>query len=891
MNKRSKGTINCLLACLSILLILHNNIHAQSKVINNSQNKKGLTKNLDTSINTSKKSEKLIQKKDSLKIQVDTLDIKMSKDSIDAVIDYNASDSGVLLIDEKLFLLYGKAKTSYKDLELEAATIKLDQDKQLLIAYGNRDSTNSPYDKPQFKQGGMTSISDSIFYNIKSQKGLTKGTYYQEGEIFVYAKKLKKVADQIFYAQNGRFTTCNLDTPHFAFRTSKMKLINNKIAVTGPAIPEFEGVPVPIGIPFGIFPLNQGRHSGLLPPQFTANEDFGLGLEGLGLYNVLSENLDVTVRANIYSYGGWTLNTSAKYLKRYKYSGSLNLTIQNTKILNRTGKLEQEFTKNQSFMIGWSHSRDSKARPGTNFSANVNAGSTKFNRFVSNNANLNFQNQLSSSINYSKTWDGKYNLSVSANHNQNNASQLINLNLPTVNFNVITVYPFEKKNPIGAPKWYEKIGIGYSGNIQNQISFYDSAFSVRKILDTMQWGASHNIPITLSLPQLGPLQIAPSISYEEKWYGQKTDRVWDTAQRIVKLNTQRGLYAARQMQVGLSLSTRIFGTYNFKKSKSIDAIRHEIRPSIGFSYKPDLVKKYFKNVQIDTTGKNFFRYSQFDGGIMGSYGEGTFGGLSFGVDNILEMKVKDKSDTSGKATKKVKLIDGYGFGGSYNFVADSFKLSPFSFYLRSTLFEKINITASTTLDPYEIDNRGYRKNKLLWIGDKFNLGRITNGSIAISTQLQSKSKDGKTDKDRVKSDQFMTAEEQQRQLDFVRQNPAEFTDFNIPWNVNLSYSLSFSRILKPDYSGFKTEVFSNISVNGDFSLSPKWKIGAQTYYDFNSSKIQTFSMFISREMHCWQMNINITPVGLFRSFNISIYPKSGILRDLRINRSRFFYNQ
>lgn len=891
MNKRSKGTINCLLACLSILLILHFNSYAQSKISNNIQTKPSLTKNLDTSIISLKKSNKSIQEKDSVFTKIDTIDIKMSKDSIDAVIDYSAADSGVLLIEEKLFLLYGKAKTTYKDLELEAATIKLDQDKQLLMAYGNKDSTNSPYDKPQFKQGGMTSISDSIFYNIKSQKGLTKGTYYQEGEIFVYAKKLKKVAEQVFFAQNGRFTTCNLDTPHFAFRTSKMKLINNKIAVTGPAIPEFEGVPVPIGIPFGIFPLNQGRHSGLLPPQFTANEDFGLGLEGLGLYNVLSENVDVTVRANIYTYGGWTLNTSAKYTKRYKFSGSLNLTIQNTKILNRTGKLEQEFTKNQSFMIGWSHSRDSKARPGTNFSANVNAGSTKFNRFVSNNANLNFQNQLSSSINYSKTWDGKYNLSVSANHNQNNASQLINLNLPTVNFNVITIYPFEKKNPIGAPKWYEKIGIGYSGNIQNQISFYDSAFSVRKILDTMQWGASHNIPITLSLPQLGPLQIAPSISYDEKWYGQKTDRIWNATKKVVELHTQRGFYTARQMQVGLSLSTRIFGTYNFKKSRSIDAIRHEIRPSIGFNYKPDLVKKYFKSVQIDTTGKNFFRYSQFDGGIMGSYPEGTFGGLSFGVDNILEMKVKDRTDTTGKATKKVKLIDGYGFGGSYNFVADSFKLSPFSFYLRSTLFEKINITASTTLDPYEIDNRGYRKNKLLWAGDKFNLGRITNGSIAISTQLQSKSKDGKTDKDRVQSDQLMTAEEQQRQLDFVRQNPAEFTDFNIPWNVNLSYSLSFSRIIKPDYSGFSTEVFSNVSVNGDFSLSPKWKIGAQTYYDFNSNKIQTFSMFISREMHCWQMNINVTPVGLFRSFNISIYPKSGILRDLKINRSRFFYSQ
>lgn len=891
MNKRCKGTINCFLTCLSVLLINSFNSSAQAKIIVNSSNKVSELKNIDTTNNPSKRILNTRTSKDSLTPKVDTIDIKMSKDSIDAEIDYNASDSGVLLINQKLFLLYGKAKTKYKDLELEAATIKLDQEKQMLLAYGNKDSTNSPYDKPQFKQGGMTSISDSIFYNIKSQKGLTKGTYYQEGEIFVYAKKLKKVEDQVFFAQSGRFTTCNLDTPHFAFRTSKMKLINNKIAVTGPAIPEFEGVPVPIGVPFGIFPLNQGRHSGLLPPQFTANEDFGLGLEGLGFYNVINDNLDATLRANIYTYGGWSLFASSRYMKRYRYTGSLNITLQNTKILNRTGKLEQEFTKNKSFMISWSHSRDSKARPGTNFSANVNAGSTKFNQFVSNNTNLNFQNQLSSSINYSKTWDGKYNLSVSANHNQNNASQLVNLNLPTVNFNVITLYPFEKKNPIGTAKWYEKVGIGYSGNLQNQISFYDSAFSVRKILDTMQWGASHNIPITLSLPQLGPIQIAPSISYEEKWYGQKTNRVWDTTSKSVLLNTERGFYTARQMQFGISLSTRIFGTYNFKKSKSINAVRHEIRPSISINYKPDLVKKYFKSVQIDTSGKNFFRYSQFDGGIMGSYAEGAFGGMSFGVDNILEMKVKDRTDTSGKATKKIKLIDGYGFGSSYNFMADSFKISPFNFYLRSTLFEKINITASTTLDPYEIDNRGYRRNKLLWTGSKFNLGRITNGSIALSTQFQSKSKDGKTEKEKLPQDQFMTAEEQQRQLDFVRQNPAEFTDFNIPWNVNLSYSLSFSRILKPDYSGYSTEVFSNVSINGDFSLSPKWKVGAQTYYDFNSNQIQTFSMFISREMHCWQMNINITPVGLFRSFNISIYPKSGILRDLRINRSRFFYTQ
>jgi len=439
------------------------------------------------------------------------------------------------------------------------------------------------------------------------------------------------------------------------------------------------------------------------------------------------------------------------------------------------------------------------------------------------------------------------------------------LNLPTVNFNVVTLYPFEPKDKIGEGKWYEKIGIGYSGNLQNQLSFYDSAFNIRRVLDTMQWGANHSIPITLSLPQFGPIQVAPGISYEEKWYGQKIERNWDTASKSILTNVSRGFFTARQVSFSLGANTRIFGTYDrFKKSSRLKAIRHEIRPNVSLNYKPDLMKRFYKSVQIDTTGKNFVRFSQFEGGIGGSFGEGTFGGVGFGIDNVLEMKVKDKNDTAVSATKKIKLIDGFGFSSAYNMVADSFKLQPFSFYLRSTLFDKINITASTILDPYEVDSRGFRRDKLLWAADKFSLGRITNGSISASTQFQSKSKDGKTDDERIPQDEFMTPDEQQRQLEFVRQNPAEYTDFNIPWSLQLSYSLNFSRLPKADYSGFRTEIFSNVSINGDFSLSPKWKVGAQSYYDFKTAQIQTLTMFVSRKMHCWQMSINITPVGLNR---------------------------
>lgn len=879
MNRISKINVKTRLAIvlflyLGILTFLTPNIQAQTLPPNSP---KSLKDTLSKPI-----------QKDSMRIKTDTL--KISKDSIDAPIKYNAEDSGVLVISTREFFLYGKAKVDYTDLKLDAATIKYDQRSQMVQAYGSKDSSGNPASKPQFIQGEMKSISDTIFYNMKSGKGLTKNTFFQEGEIYVNAIDLKKISSTEVYAKRARFTTCNLDVPHYNFRTSKMKIINNKMGIAGPSFPEFEGVPMPIGIPFGIFPLNKGRHGGLLPPAFTASPDFGLGLEGLGYYFVLSEKMDVTLRSNLYSFGGWNLNINSKYIKRYAYTGNLNITFQNTKSLNRSTLSKDEFNSSSSFMINWSHNRDSRARPGTNFSANVNFGSSRFNQTLLNNPFVNFQNQLSSSISYSKDWKGKYNLSVNLNHNQNNNLRLVNMNLPTVNFNVVTFYPFQPKDQVGSGKWYEKIGIGYSGNFQNQISFYDTAFSVRRLLDTLQYGAQHSIPITLSLPSLGPITIAPSVSYSERWYGQRNFRSWNSTTNKVDTVIQRGFYTARQMSFGIAANTRIFGTYKFNPTSNIVAIRHEIRPTISVNYQPDMNAKYYYNLKVDTSDRTL-RVSQFDGGILGAFGEGAFGGIGFGIDNLLEMKTKNKQDTADKAGKKIKLIDGFGFNSNYNFLADSFQLGNFNFYARSTLFEKVNITASANLDPYDIDNRGFRSKQILWDPAKFKFGRITSGNVAISTSFRSKSKDGKEEKDRdIPVDPFMTPDEQQRQLQFARANPAEFTDFNIPWSLSIAYSFNFTRVLAPDYSGFITQTFSTFNFNGDFSLTDKWKVGATGFYDITRGNLQQLSTFITREMHCWQLSINVTPIGLYRSFNITVNPKSGILRDLRINRSRTFSN-
>jgi len=851
----------------------------------------GVKKSGDTIINgidtTIKKATDSTQLHDSARvITVDTL--TLSKDSLDAPIEYKAEDSAVLEIPTKNFILYGKGNVKLKDVTLDANTIKYDQATNLITAYGGVDTGNSPLNLPKMVQGGATSTSDTIKFNPKTQRGITKSTYYKEGEMFLYSNTVKKADKNIIYAFRSRFTTCNLDTPHFAFITRKMKVVNNKIAVTGPTHPEFEGVPVPIVLPFGIFPLETGRHSGFLPPQFANNFSLGLGLEGLGYYKVLSDNWDVTVRSNIYTYGGWNLDIKPDYFKRYSYRGTLDLAIQKTKSLNSTGLAAQEFTQYNSFFITWTHSSDQRARPGTSFSASVRAGSTKYNKYLPDNAFRNYDNQLASSITYTKNWgQGKYNLSVAANHNQNNNLGLINVQAPTINFTAATIYPFQKKDQVGPPKWYQKLGISYSGTALNQFAFYDSIFNFKKLLDTAMWGVDHRIPITLTLPALGPFIASPSVSYEERWFGQELEKRWDDKKDTLLTQIHRGFFMEREVSFAMSVNTRLFGTFKFKRG-NIVAIRHEVKPFLSFNYKPDLTGPYNDSVQVDITGRKA-GYSKLEGGVIGAFSPGRFGGISFGIDNLLEMKVKDKSDTSTSddGTKKVRLIDGFGVTGGYNLIApgDSMNWSPFVFNLRSTLFGNVNITGSAQIDPYGVDTFGNRVNNLLW--KHGSIGRFTGGNFALSTSLKSKSKDDKKDADRITEDPTLTPDEQQRQLDYIRQNPSEFVDFNIPWSLQLSLALNFSRIRTPDLRGYYTQITSNVNVNGDFSLSPKWKVGGGTYFDFKTLKIQTVNMFLTREMHCWQMSINLQ-LGTYKSFSLVINPKAGILRDLKINRTRSF---
>lgn len=824
------------------------------------------------------------------RVRTDTFSLKLSKDSLEAPVQYSAEDSVVVKIKDKKIILYGKTKTDYQSISLTAPKVEIDQQTQILTAFNSKDSTGAVVEDAKFADGEQEFTSDTIQYNFKTQKGLTKNTITQSGEIFVHGRLVKKVDKDVTFVRDGFFTTCNLDVPHFGFLANKLKVINKKVAVSGPAHPEFEGVPIPIYIPFGFYPLTQGRHSGLLPVQFETNDQMGIALTNVGYYKVINDNWDVKAYGNVYSYGSWSANVNPTYYKRYHYRGTLNFGLQKTK---RYFKGDPDAYSNNSYTLMWSHASDSKARPGVSFSANVNASSTTYNQNVPNNPNINFQNQLGSSITYSKTWiDKPYNLTVSANHTQNNQTRLVNLSIPDVGFTMTTIYPFQKKDFVGTKKWYEQLGVGYNGSFRNQVSFYDTAFRLRRIIDTLQWGAQHNIPISLSLPPIlnGALNISPSISYSQVWLAQKYGLRWNPAREKVDTMITKGFFVDQQASFGLTFNTAVYGTYTFKNSRVV-AIRHVIRPSLGVTYRPDLSSKYYDTVTTNKSGY-VYRYGMLRG-IYSGYGEGRTGGLTFQLDNNLEMKLRPKKDT-GQGTTKIRLIDGYGFSSGYNFLRDSLKLEPVNFYFRTNLFQKININASAVLDPYKVDSFGQDIDKYAWEDGKFKLGRLRTGQISMSTSFQSKPRDPEKDKkNKEQMDQQMNdpllAADRQRLLDYIQQNPAEFVDFNIPWSISVSYSLNFFEQLRSDYSGFDRKVRSSANFNGSFSLTPKWNFSVNGYYDFETKKLQTFSMSINREMHCWQMSINVTPVGPYRFFNFTLSPKSSILSDLRINRTRSFF--
>ena len=844
----------------------------------------------------------LISSPDSIK--TDTLKKNSKQSQINDVIKFTAADSSVYDAKNNVWYLYGKARVTYGEKQVDAGFIKLNQNDNTIFAKGKIDSLGRFSGLPIFKdpeQGALTA--DSVFYNFKTSKGKIYQVYTEQEGGYITGGKIKKQQNEEIHLKGVTYSTCNLPNPHqhFGIVITKGIATENQI-ITGPAYLVIEDVPIPLVLPFGFFPKPNKRASGIILPQVGEDATLGFFLRDFGYYIGLNDYWDLTLKGGIYSKGSYEANAASRYTKRYKYSGNLFFSYSSRKFgIEGTPEFENP---TKDFRIQWSHQQNPNARPGSTFGASVNASTSgAFRNVPGNNFNQIIQNQLGSSISYSKTWaNSPFNLSTALTHSQNLTSRAVTLGLPSLNFGMSTLNPFDKKDRIGEQKWYQRIAVGYSLQADNQLNTVDSLLFKKETLSKIRSGIQHNIPISMSSKVLKYFQFSQNLNYSEKWYFQTIRKNYIArptstgTKDSLGMDTIPGFRRAGDYSLGGGLSTKIYGTVNFKKGKLV-AIRHVFTPNVGFSYRPDFGQpkyNYYDSVQLDQSGRRQ-AYSIFENSLYGGPGQGKSAAITFGLENNIEIKMKSSKDTTNSGIKKIPILQGLSLNGSYNFVADSLKLSQLGFSGRTFFTEKLGVSFYGNLDPYVFLKEtvsgqlvGRTINKYRWEEGK--LPRLTNFGFSFDYSLNSNTlgKNNKANNPPTGNspDLFNRVNaEQADQLRQISRNSNAFVDFNVPWNLSFYYNFSYSN------TGLTKALVQTLNANGDFSLTPKWKVQFNSGYDFQNKAISLTSFSIYRDLHCWDMAIRWIPFGPFQSYNVDLKVKASILQDLKLSKRREYYNQ
>jgi lipopolysaccharide assembly outer membrane protein LptD (OstA) len=785
-------------------------------------------------------------------------------------IKYTAVDSIRVGIEDEIVNLYGKATVDYEDLHLEADHIMIDMNSKIIFAEGMPDSNGIVRGKPEFSQAAQKFRSNTIRYNFDTKKGKISYVITQEGDGFIHGEVVKKDPENNFFIRNGQYTTCNLDTPHYAITSNRLKVISNNKIITGPAYLTIEQVPTPLLIPFGFFPNKKGRSSGIIFPSFGESAQRGFYFQNLGYYFGFSDYFNLSFTSDIYTKGSYALHTSSDYVKRYRYSGKLLLSYSRT---ITSEKELPDYQNNRDFFVDWTHSRNPKASPNSTFSATVHAGtSTYFRNTISSVPNF-LSNTFNSSIAYTyRIPDKPFNFGISMRHTQNTLTRDFTLTAPQFNFNMNRI-TLKRKNSVGLPKWYEKIGISYALDARNFLQTKDSLLFTKDTPDKFQYGAQHSIPVSTSFTFLKFYNISPSVNYTERWYFKTTRITWNPETRKTDTTIVREFAQARDYSTAVGLSTKIFGMFQIKRGPVV-AVRHVMTPSASFSFRPDFGDPgygYYKKVQTDTA-QRVVAYSIFQNNtnLYGTPANGRSAVLNFGLDNNLEMKVRTNSDT-GETVKKIKLLESLRIGAGYNIIADSMKWSNLNLSAHTTLLDRISVTFSSVLDPYAFDQNNNDYDKFLYRQDG-RLFRMTSASLSMNFALNNRK-----DKSSTKYSQ--------EEMDYINRHPEEYVDFNIPYNVNVSYSYDYGK-----RGDLPSETHQSAGLNGDLSLTQQWKIGFNSWYDLTDGRFTNFGVNIYRDLHCWEMRLNWIPFGFQESYNFQINVKSSILQDLKLIKKKDFYD-
>ncbi|SFZ91815.1 hypothetical protein SAMN05428642_102354 [Flaviramulus basaltis] len=829
--------------------------------------------------------------------------VKPKKDLLEHIVKYHAKDYTRFSQKNQKLYLYNEATIDYGDMNIKAGNITIDYTKNTVYAKGITDSIEGYTQKPVFTQGSNVVEPDSIVFNTESKKALIYNSKTEQGEGTVIASITKKENDSVYFLKNAKYTTSeNLEDPEYYIKLRKAKIVPGKKIVTGLANLFIYDVPTPLGLPFGFFPQSEKQTSGVIIPSFGEQNDRGFFLQNGGYYFAISDYVDLAVLGDYYTNGSYGTRLESTYAKRYRFRGNVGFRYENL-ITSERGF--PDYARNTIYNLRWSHSQDSKANPSSRFSASVNLGSSTYYRSSVNQVNSGafLNNTLSSSVSYSKSFEGEpqVNVSLTATHSQNTNTETINMTLPTFQGSVGRIYPLASKE--GSKKGIiQNINLQYNLRAENRIQTTDSLFFKKEMFDDAKAGFQHTIPLSTNFKVFKYFSMSASTNYNEVWTFKTIDKTFDPVDRKAVTTTVNGFDTFRTYNFSTSIGTTIYGMFDFEKEgkdPKIQKIRHVMRPSISYNINPAFDKYYdsYEVISADGLTTSEVDYSRFEQGIFGSPNKNFSSSMGISVSNNLEAKVRDK-DSTATEPKKIILLNNLNFSTSYNFAGDSLQWSPVRMSGGTQLFKnKMSVNFGATLDPYALDNNNNRIDKFN-IDNGGSLFRLTSANLTASWSLSSKKGDGANDKGKQKGidenvrsggrddDLFGISEDfadQQIKSDKKDEDdvPSEFYNYKIPWNLRIAYAVNYSNSRRQNEISSHSLMFS-----GDLELSEKWSIGASSGYDLKNAGFTYTQLRFERDLLSWRMNFSWIPFSTRTSWNFFIGIKSSILKDLKYEKRR-----
>jgi len=840
----------------------------------------------------------LLTKKDTGTVKkIDTIKVDGSnkfKSVLEGKVKYRAKKYAKFDQKKKLITLYDGAELNYLDYQLKAGIIVFDYEKNEVYAGRLKDTLGNYLQLPVFTQGANVIEPDSIRFNFKTKKALIWNSRTTQQELNIKAKISKKENDSIYFMKGARLTTSkDIDDPEYYFLVNKMKFVPGKKVVIGTTNLWIENVPTPIALPFAFFPITEKSHSGIIPPSFGQNNDRGYALQNGGYYFALSDNYDLAILGDYYTNGSYATRFESNYASKYNYNGRVNIRFEN---LISSERGYPDYAKSKIYNIQWSHTKDTKSNPNSRFSASVNLGSSQYFQQSINLANLGstLNNTLSSSVSYSKTINTipQINFSLSATHSQNTNTKSINMTLPSLQASVDRIYPFVGKD--GVKKGFIKnINLQYNLRGENQILTTDDLFFKKEMFSNAKIGFQHSIPLSTNFKVFKYFSASTSVNYNEVWTLNTIRKDFEITslppllpegeEVITNIN---GFDAFRTYSVSNSLNTTIYGTFNFGKNNRIQSIRHVMHPTVSHTYTPSF-EKYYDTYAIDASGKTA-QYTRFDTGIYGAPGKNYSNNIGFGLSNTFEAKVRDRDSTKTEP-KKIMLLNNLNLSTSYDVSADSLRWSPMRISGGTALFkQKMNINFATTLDPYTLGKDSKTRINTFNIEDGGSLFRMTSANMTINYSITS-SKEDKTKKNVQgannggrEDDLFGSNTElnDNRDSQFAKKEEDNdgFTGFynaKIPWDMTFAYSVTYSNLNN------ERRISSNsVMISANTDLTPKWKVGVSTGYDFVRKGVTFTQIRLNRDLLSWNMSFNWSPFGQsYWGFFIGI--KASVLKDIK----------